>query len=92
MIRAIADYEITGVETTLGFCNFVMHHPAFRSGQFSTKFVEQHFKPEYLKGAPTNAEDRIIAALAVELMSSTPLPAGPATVSPRESKWKKNRL
>src|SRR6478752_6702634 len=57
MIRAIDEYEITGVETTLGFCNFVMHHEAFRSGNFSTKFVESYFKPEYLKAPSTPEEE-----------------------------------
>src|SRR4051812_30039518 len=29
-LRAIEEYEITGLETTLGFCKFVMQHPSFR--------------------------------------------------------------
>ena len=33
MIRAIEEYEITGLETTLGFCQFVMHHDAFPVGK-----------------------------------------------------------
>ncbi|MNR51795.1 Biotin carboxylase [compost metagenome] len=30
MIRAIDEYEITGIKTTLGFGKFVMQHEAFR--------------------------------------------------------------
>ncbi|MBU3663748.1 MAG: acetyl-CoA carboxylase biotin carboxylase subunit, partial [Bacteroidetes bacterium] len=48
MIRAIEDYHITGIETTLAFGSFVMQHEAFVSGNFDTKFIEKHFKPEYL--------------------------------------------
>ncbi len=48
MIRAIDEYEITGLETTLGFCRFVMEHEAFRSGNFDTRFVENYFRPETL--------------------------------------------
>jgi len=93
-IRAIDEYEITGVETTLGFCNFVMHHEAFRSGNFSTKFVESYFKPEYLKGKSTLEEEMIAGALAAELTSATSNPStnNGVHVSPVESKWKKNRL
>lgn len=40
MIRAIDDYRITGVNTTLGFCRFVMGHEAFVSGKFDTHFVK----------------------------------------------------
>jgi acetyl-CoA carboxylase biotin carboxylase subunit len=50
MERAIDDYAISGVETTLGFCRFVMGHEAFRSGRYDTHFVRDHFKPEYLDG------------------------------------------
>ena len=93
-IRAIDEYEITGVETTLGFCNFVMHHEAFRSGNFSTKFVESYFKPEYLKGKSTLEEEMIAGAMAAELTSATSNPStnNGVHVSPVESKWKKNRL
>jgi propionyl-CoA carboxylase alpha chain len=91
MIRAIADYEISGIETTLGFCNFVMHHEAFRSGNFSTKFVERYFKPEYLHPTPTQEEEDIANALAVHLISSPQAAPVITMVSPSESKWRKNR-
>lgn len=91
-IRAIDDYEITGVETTLGFCNFVMHHESFRSGNFSTKFVESYFKPEYLSGKSTPEEEMIAGALAAELLSVTPQPQSISTAASSESRWKKNRI
>ncbi len=49
MIRAIADYQISGIETTLSFGNFAMHHEAFVKGKFDTKFIENYFSPELLK-------------------------------------------
>lgn len=92
-IRAIDEYEITGVETTLGFCNFVMKHDAFRSGNFSTKFVEQYFKPDYLKGNSTTEEEMIAVALATQVMASSKQePVNNSTVAASESKWRKNRL
>ena len=50
MERAIDDYAISGVETTLPFCRFVMGHQAFRSGKYDTLFVRDHFRPEVLEG------------------------------------------
>lgn len=93
-IRAIRDYQITGVETTLGFCKFVMEHPAFRSGKFDTKFVEQHFKPEYLKPAGAGAEVEMIAAtLAAVAYPGQPNGGnGAQAPAPVYSRWKKNRL
>jgi acetyl-CoA carboxylase biotin carboxylase subunit len=49
MIRAIDDYKISGIETTLSFGSFVMKHPAFREGHFDTKFIEKYYEPEMLK-------------------------------------------
>ncbi len=48
MLRAIEDYEVHGVDTTLDFGHFAVNHEAFRSGQFDTGFVGEHFSPEKL--------------------------------------------
>ena len=61
MIRAIDEYQITGIKTTLPFCKFVFEHEAFIDGSFDTKFVEKHFKPEMLDSG--NSEEESIAAL-----------------------------
>jgi acetyl-CoA carboxylase biotin carboxylase subunit len=55
MERAIDDYAIAGVETTLPFCRFVMGHESFRSGNYDTLFVRDHFKPEFLNGTDPEA-------------------------------------
>ena len=41
--RAIDDFQIAGVESTLGFGQFTIQHPQFRSGDYDTHFVSQHF-------------------------------------------------
>jgi acetyl-CoA carboxylase biotin carboxylase subunit len=48
MKYAINHYEIEGVDTTLEFGEFAITHPAFRSGQFDTHFVEKYL-PDFLK-------------------------------------------
>jgi len=40
MIKAIDEYKIEGVQTTLPFGKFVFEHDAFRSGKFDTNFVK----------------------------------------------------
>ncbi len=49
MIKAIEEYQIEGVETTLSFGKYVCEHEAFRSGNFDTHFVKDHYSPEVLK-------------------------------------------
>lgn len=91
MIRAIDEYEITGLETTLGFCKFVMEHEAFRTGQFDTKFVENFFKPELLRNPTNKAEELVAAALATGFFENKK--SQHAHEHKQEtSAWKKNRI
>ncbi len=92
MIRAIDDYKIVGVETTLGFCKFVMQHTAFVSGNFDTHFINKHFKPEMLN--PDNENEAEIAAIvASHLLDNKKVSKVVEAVNPISgSKWKKNRL
>lgn len=91
MIRAIDEYQITGIQTTLSFGRFVMQHEAFISGNFDTHFVSKYFLPEYL--VDENEDEAMIAALiGAELM--TPSSTGSATntnQTSRSSSWMKNR-
>ncbi|MDN5200470.1 acetyl-CoA carboxylase biotin carboxylase subunit [Fulvivirgaceae bacterium BMA10] len=68
MLRAIEDYEISGIETTLDFCRFVLEHQSFISGKFDTKFVEEHFDPEKLN--EEKERDRESAEIAAILAAS----------------------
>ena len=43
MSAALSEFEIKGIETTIPFQIFVMNHPDFRSGNFSTSFVDRNF-------------------------------------------------
>ena len=94
MVRAIDEYEITGVQTTLAFCRFVMLHEAFTSGNFDTHFVKHYFTPEVLKKEVDQEEIEVAAALVAYLMNQTKQPtSGGATVSvATKSKWKTNRV
>lgn len=71
MIRAIDEYEITGIETTLPFCRFVMNHEAFKSGRFNTGFVETYFSPDKLISPPNPDSEKIAAAFAVFLQEKS---------------------
>lgn len=91
MIRAIREYDITGIETTLGFCRFVMEHEAFRNGNFDTRFVENYFRPDLLKHPGSTTEETLAAMLAVTAMEMKTAPAANQQAVPLESLWRKNR-
>ncbi len=61
MIRALMEYHINGVKTTIPFCLAVMENEKFRSGDFDTHFVEQEFSGDYLEETGKPLES-IIAA------------------------------
>lgn len=44
MKRALDEYVIVGIKTTIPFHLKVMENDAFKSGKFSTHFIENHFK------------------------------------------------
>jgi propionyl-CoA carboxylase alpha chain len=43
-IKAIDEYQISGLKTTLDFGKFVLKHEAFRSGNFDTNFIKHYFE------------------------------------------------
>jgi acetyl-CoA carboxylase biotin carboxylase subunit len=92
MIRAIDDYKIIGVETTLPFCKFVLKHEAFISGNFDTHFIKHYFKPEML--VQENEDEAEVAALfAAKLMGAKKTAAAETGGNAgNASKWKMNRL
>jgi len=88
MIRAIDEYIITGITTTLGFGKFVMQHEAFRSGKFDTHFVKNYFTPDVLTDDKEN--EAVIAALIMQRLLSAPQNRVEAASS-EVSAWVKNR-
>lgn len=91
MVRAIAEYEITGIETTLAFGKFVMQHEAFKSGNFDTHFVSKYFKPEELN--EVNEDEAMIAAIvAAKFFKKDVFKEASGQVPQQSSNWRKNRL
>ncbi|MFT5251187.1 MAG: acetyl-CoA carboxylase biotin carboxylase subunit [Flavobacteriales bacterium] len=65
MIKAIENYLVEGVQTTLSFGKYVMEHDAFRSGNFDTHFVKKYYNPKVLQ-KQTEQETEIAALIALQ--------------------------
>jgi len=91
MVRAIEEYQITGIATTLGFGKYVMQHEAFTSGNFDTHFVGKYFTIDSLK--QQNEDEAMLAALTAVLLLQKDKSKIAANVQTTEvaSNWKKNR-
>lgn len=68
MKKAITNYKIEGIETTLGFGHFAMGHKAFVSGNFDTHFVGKYFKPNKKKRQNKDYTE-MVAKVAVSLFN-----------------------
>ena len=91
MVRAIDEYIISGPQTTLEFCRFVMLHPEFRSGKFDTGFVGKHLQTWLDQRSAFEGED--IAALAAALLHDVnKMNNQPQAMPDKTSMWRQNRL
>lgn len=94
MLRAIDEYQITGVQTTLPFCRFVMRHEAFVNGSFDTNFVTRYFHADLLS-TNTDHETAGLAALISALIndrSDESEMVQNEVMSPASSKWRARRF
>ncbi|HEY8782543.1 MAG TPA: acetyl-CoA carboxylase biotin carboxylase subunit [Mucilaginibacter sp.] len=89
MLRAIDEYQITGITTTLGFGKFVMQHEAFTSGAFDTHFVEKYFKPGSLQN--DKEDEALIAVMVMEKLLNERGVHVSDIVGGNVSPWIKNR-
>jgi len=90
MVRAIDEYDITGIKTTLGFGKFVLQHAAFRSGNFDTHFVSKYFNADSLKA---DVEEEALIAALIAAMNSKKRDNMHITLEDKIaiSNWKRNR-
>jgi acetyl-CoA carboxylase, biotin carboxylase subunit len=75
MLRALSEYDVGGIRTNLAFFRDILHHPAFRSGDLHTGFIEEFFAQRAPAGSPP-ADLAAVAALVAALHAMPERPAG----------------
>ena len=61
MIRALREFHIAGIESTIPFCLMVFRHKSIQKGQYSTHTLDA-IKNELLKELTIHNEERLLAA------------------------------
>lgn len=89
MKKAIANYKIEGIQTTLPFGAFVFRHEDFVSGNFDTHFVKKNFSPESIE-ASQQMERKIAATFAVQQYLEEKDRLKP--IQHQSAKWSKSRI
>src|SRR6185295_3559627 len=85
MTRALDEFSVAGVQTTIPFHRAVMRHPDFIAGRLSTAFVERAFAGGNGLAAPSRDRARA-AAVAVALRARELAPELPSS-APGPSRW-----
>ena len=67
MKRALMEYRVEGIDTTIPFFTFIMNHPDFAAAQFDTSFIDKIVKEvDFGEGAAHEGQvDAAIAAAAI---------------------------
>jgi acetyl/propionyl-CoA carboxylase alpha subunit len=92
MVRALNEYDIRGISTTIEFCRWLLETPAFRAGEFDTttvdRLVDEYRRPRGARDAELEELAAIAAALKAQRAGS-PRPSRPVARAPEESVWER---
>ena len=88
MLRALREYQISGIKTSIPFMIRVFEHPAFREGRFTTKFIEE-YQDELLNNTGSFAEIAAVAAVLGRMQEKNKVRLNSGAVTNMSSaKWK----
>jgi acetyl-CoA carboxylase biotin carboxylase subunit len=92
LVRAVDEYHVRGIQTTLPFGRWAVQHEAFRSGKFDTGFIEKYYTPEALYEGRDGATE-VASLLASSIWGDSKAPVATATSSAAgaTSGWKLRR-
>jgi acetyl-CoA carboxylase, biotin carboxylase subunit len=88
MRRAVAEYAVLGITTTLPFFDRVLRHPAFVAGDVDTGFIERHRSELFSPPADDVREMAVIAAAVDAMRARASARAQPAAASGTGSLWR----
>ena len=90
MKRALYEYKITGVKTSIKFLERIMDTPDFRSGNYDTNFIEKN--KDMLHAAykcSEDCEDMVIIATYIEYLDQLNIAQTSKQMYPAKNRWKK---
>jgi acetyl-CoA carboxylase biotin carboxylase subunit len=84
MRRALSEYQVRGIRTTIPFFQWILDDPDFLAARFDTSFIERKFKAP-LQSVDAAHEDLAAIAAAVQLFTQ---PAKQETAAVAASRWR----
>jgi acetyl-CoA carboxylase biotin carboxylase subunit len=65
-VRALQEYRVSGVKTTIGFHRVVLDNPRFRAGELSTRFLEEEYPDNNYRTMDDSLAQRAAIAAAID--------------------------
>ncbi|MDB4088053.1 acetyl-CoA carboxylase biotin carboxylase subunit [Flavobacteriales bacterium] len=91
MTKAIDEYVITGVETTLDFCRYTINHEKFIDSSFDTNFVKNYFSDPSVLDNYDPEEEKVAAMFASIMFQNQNEGRNSTNSETKKSNWKVNR-
>jgi acetyl-CoA carboxylase biotin carboxylase subunit len=66
MKRALEEYKVSGVETTIGFHRVIMENERFQSGDLSTRLLEQEYPDNVYRRLTDDSREKAALAIALD--------------------------
>lgn len=90
MRRALYEYKITGVKTSIKMLERVMNNENFIAGNYDTHFIEKNQEQLLSKSSKDNPEDMVIIAAFIDYLDKLGnVSAATKEFTPAQSRWKK---
>ncbi len=86
MSRALREYQISGIKTTIPFFQSILTHPKFLSAELGTDFIEKHYPGTH--SVPPQKWFPEVAAIGAALYASQTRARDGGTGDSAESPWK----
>jgi acetyl-CoA carboxylase biotin carboxylase subunit len=87
MRRALAEYRVDGIKTTLQFFRDVMEDPVFVAGNLDTSFISGFFERQAMVEDHLDSADLEIIAASLALVKNVGKAAAEPPTGPSPSKW-----
>jgi acetyl-CoA carboxylase, biotin carboxylase subunit len=87
MRRALAEYRVDGIKTTLQFFRDVMEDPVFVAGNLDTSFISGFFERQAMVEDHLDSADLEMIAASLAQISNVGKAAAESSTAPAPSKW-----
>ena len=90
MRRALYEYKITGVKTSIKFLERIMNTPDFIEGKYDTHFIEKNQEHLMKSASVKDCDDMVIVAAFIDYLDKiNKIQANNKEFVPAQSRWKK---